>query len=268
MTDDVHPILRPTAADRSASVLRVLGSLLPPGISGVFLELITSVIPHQREERLVRYLTVVGRRLRAAEGKLEEVSSRLGPEGLALFEDGAQAAVRATTEERIDRIARIVAEGMSGSEATAEQQREILQLLNSVTDADLIYLAKWLPRPLSPMQELAYAMEEGSRKATAVDLRALSRSEGLAMMEGIADARAVSRRRSDKLAGLGLLSRRPAEASIANAFKTGKVRVPGDDPQYDITEAGRLILRKVDLATWDPPPVAYGYFQDEGAEKN
>src|SRR5690349_5669722 len=118
MTDEVHPILQPNPADRAATVLRVLGSLLPPGISGLFTELITSVIPNQREERLIRYLTAVGRRLRAAEEGLEEVTSRLGSEGLALFEDGAQAAVRATTEERIERIARIVADGMSAPETT------------------------------------------------------------------------------------------------------------------------------------------------------
>src|SRR5207302_7837667 len=94
-----------------------------PGMGSFFGMLIGQIIPNQRNERLVEYVTRLSRRLAVVEGQFRQASaadleqspadaaeayakiaSPLGPEQLALFEDGAYAAARATSPERNERI--------------------------------------------------------------------------------------------------------------------------------------------------------------------
>lgn len=122
MTETVHPSLQPTPGDRIADILRALGSsidLVAPGWGSVFGSLIGEVIPNLREQRTAEYLTKLGQRLAALEAGFEAMSGGLGVESLALFEDGARDASRATSSERIARIGYVVANGMAHGDAQA-----------------------------------------------------------------------------------------------------------------------------------------------------
>lgn len=148
--DDQAAILRPNANDRVAQGLLALTSIVDqavPGAGSFFGALVGEVIPGQRLERLAEYATRLARRLRLNEDRVDDLHSRfeqvarnLDEQQRALFEDGAVAATRATSTERIEHIARVVSEGINGNSATASERRRFLNLLNELSDEDVVVL--------------------------------------------------------------------------------------------------------------------------------
>jgi hypothetical protein len=191
VTEDVHPMLRPTAADRAADTLRALTSavdLIAPGVGSVFGQLIGSVIPNLRSERFELYLTLLGRRLRALDTRLEALAERLGPEGIALFEEGARSAGRATREERIRQVALLVSGGISADEKNAATSRDLMRILDEVTDSELALLDSfvWRLGP-DPRGESGVRFHQGSaaswREAQMFHEMRLVRLERLALIK-------------------------------------------------------------------------------------
>ena len=124
--------LGPTAADRTVAIARAAGSLVPGG--QVIAELIGEIIPNQRIERLERYT----RRLAERVDHLETTKGT--HERVALFEDGAFLAIRATTEDRMKHIADVVSNGLNGSEQEVLDGRRLLNLLSQLDVDDIIFL--------------------------------------------------------------------------------------------------------------------------------
>lgn len=153
MSADIAPSLRANAGDHAASSLQALTSavdLLQPGAGSFFGALIGQVIPNQRVERLAEFATRLGRRLVVAEGAVEnlhetykKLAESLGVQQRALFEDGAYAASRATSNERLEAIANVVSEGLSADEVRASEQRRLLHLLSELTDEDVVALCQY-----------------------------------------------------------------------------------------------------------------------------
>lgn len=149
MAEDIHPALKAGAADHAATALKAISSavdIVVPGAGSVFGELISFVIPNLRSQRFEEFLTRLARRIGKTEQRLDALIERLGPEQVALFEDGARGAVRATTSERIDRFARLVANGLTADEAEAERNRVLVALLEQVSETDLFYLDGFVGR--------------------------------------------------------------------------------------------------------------------------
>ena len=148
--NDVSPHLRQNASDVATTALSAITSgvdLVAPGLGSFFGALITQVIPNQRAERFAAYVTAVSRRLRIVEGGLDEtraqfqdLAKRLGPEQRALFEDGAFASTRATSQERVEAIGRVVAEGLDADDGRAAELRRVVELIASLSDDDVIGL--------------------------------------------------------------------------------------------------------------------------------
>lgn len=149
MTEEVHPTLRPTAADRAEKALKALTSgvdLVAPGWGGFFGELVSSIIPNTAAQRLAEFVSRLSRRLHMLEARVEILSERLGPEQTALFEEGARSAVKATSSLRIQRLADLVAHGMTANEAEAERDRAILAILDQLSERDILCLDGFVPR--------------------------------------------------------------------------------------------------------------------------
>jgi hypothetical protein len=179
MTDDIHPSLKPNAADRAHDLLLALSSavdLYAPGWGSAFGYIVGDVIPNRRDERFARYLTKLSRRLSAIEQSLERIRN-LGDEGLALFEDGARESARATSDERIERIVEIVGLGVSSDENSASLAREMLALFASLSDAEVAALASYAgvqPKfspPNGPSPDRAVLMEAMRNNQIALQLR-------------------------------------------------------------------------------------------------
>jgi hypothetical protein len=133
--DQLPPALRENASDRAATILRAtLGNIPPAG--SLISELIASVIPNQRLDRVADFVARLSRRLNRAEEKLEHLADGMSPEKVALFEDGLRGAASATAETRIEHLAALVAAGLTASEREAEDHRAIVRLLNELNDKD------------------------------------------------------------------------------------------------------------------------------------
>jgi hypothetical protein len=113
--------LRPNETDVLAALIRA-GTGMIPGWGGVVSELVLAALPGQRLDRLVRYVELLTHRLSDVECGTEACLERLRTaDGLFLVEEGLVQAARATPDERIQRIARIVADGISSARLDADR---------------------------------------------------------------------------------------------------------------------------------------------------
>jgi hypothetical protein len=144
MTDEIHPLLKKQAADYAAELLKAVTSpfdLVFPGSSKIVDFLVDQVLP-RREERFATFITELSRRLKDLEQRLGVGCFGLwSSEKQALFEDGARVAIKALSPERIDHVAKIVAEGLTEDDAGAARTRLFLDLIGELSDVDLIVMA-------------------------------------------------------------------------------------------------------------------------------
>ena len=258
MPDDVHPMLKPTAADHADKALRALTSgidLVAPGFGSFVGELLSTVIPNTTSERIAEYLTRLGRRLTALEVRLDGLAERLGPEQIALFEDGARSAVRSTSSERIERLAAVVAYGMAADDREAERNREVLQILEQLSEADLLRLDSFIwrtgpdprrrSRPKHPWADYGEGYESlPPAEQTRIAMAARSRA---------ADVKALEERRIAKLLALNLLHQ-PTGLVPGRPLLGGGQGMPvikKEEPR--LTHLGAMILARTGLGqdTWD-----------------
>jgi hypothetical protein len=149
MSDRVAPALRANASDRARTVLGLLTSsidLVAPGFGSVFGGLISEVLPNLREKRVEQYLERLARRLAAVNDGLNALAERVdkvSAEHLALIQEGAQRAAESTTDERIERLAIIVADGViSPAQTDAAAARRVLRTLADLDEVELETLTR------------------------------------------------------------------------------------------------------------------------------
>jgi hypothetical protein len=233
MSDKKLPAsLEPTASDRAVQGLQAITSAVDmavPGVGSFFGALVGQIIPNQRNERLVEYCVRLGRRLQVAEGAVEDLRARLEalaanltPEQLALFEDGAAAAVKATSEDRVDTIARIVAAGLTNDDAKAADQRRLLDLLNELSDEDVVVLCSYTHR---------YGRDPGWRELHKASLSPVA--VHMQSSEGEMDQGTMRDIRKAKLVRLRVLEEKPSSN--------------GRSTSTDLTRIGRFVLRHLGL---------------------
>lgn len=117
------------------------------GVVAAFVgEIIEHLIPRLREQRLNEVLTALTERLRDVER--DQIESRFRHEEfIALFEDGLQHAARATSKERIEQVAAILARGLTDDEARLVQHRHVLSLLTELNDIEVVVLRAYARHP-------------------------------------------------------------------------------------------------------------------------
>lgn len=129
------PRLGNNIADRAAALGRSIVGAAP--IAGPFLaELLTSVIPNQRLDRVEAFLDVLAQELErlGASAKIAQNSS------IPLVEEGISQAARAFTEKRREFLAKCVAHGVNAEEQAKLVELRILQILGELGDDDLLLL--------------------------------------------------------------------------------------------------------------------------------
>lgn len=131
--------LQSTAVDFGLAGFKALSSFVPGG--GFVAELISAVVPEQRADRFARYLAKVEAALSALEHRVDAADARrLQPEQIALFEAGGAAAVRVISDSQLDRIAQVVAQGLTEGDVEAARLRRQIHLFAELTDDDIIEL--------------------------------------------------------------------------------------------------------------------------------
>jgi hypothetical protein len=137
-TEEPADPLHSNATDHSVAIAKSVFGAVP--IAGPFFCELIGIIPGQRNDRLADYARSLDERLSNVEQLTADARDGLAPERVRLFEEGGLAAQRSTSAERIERIARIVAEGLLSDEKKAMDQARVLRLLASIDDYELALL--------------------------------------------------------------------------------------------------------------------------------
>ena len=124
--------------DDIAQVTKIAASLVPV-IGGPLAELITERIPRMRQDRIVEYLRQLNARLETLEKeKVEHILADV--EKIDLIESGGFLAARATTSDRITKIAEIVFRGLREDEVDLIRRKRLLDLFGEIDDDEFLLL--------------------------------------------------------------------------------------------------------------------------------
>ncbi|MEE9271706.1 MAG: hypothetical protein V3U57_00285 [Robiginitomaculum sp.] len=127
--------LKKNRQDWVASVAKSVAGIVPFA-GGALGEIVGSAIPNQRFDRTVAYIEKLGQRIDALESNIQK-RLQTDPIAIDLIERGGQSAVKALTDERIDKITEIVANGLSKDETRAILQKRLLALLDDLDDLQI-----------------------------------------------------------------------------------------------------------------------------------
>lgn len=235
MSDEIHPSLRKNASDHAHELLLALSSAVDvaaPGWGSSFGYLVGEVIPNRRPDRIARFLTKLVHKLELLDQRCS-ILEQLSAEKAALFEDGGREAVRSTSDDRIDRVAEIVASGMVGDDLETALRRDLLALFASLSDGELASLAAYAGiRPDIPEAPQDVQID----RKTAMN--------ALARMRSVSDFHRV------RLISLGLLEQK--QVLVPDRYRLGS-RAREANPQKLVTErpnptaVGRALLVELGL---------------------
>ncbi len=136
--------LQTNRTDRVVTSAKAVFGMVP--IAGsVLSEVIGEVIPNQRMERLVKFVEKLGERVEHMEADAFGERCRI-PDCVNLIEDALFLAARAKSDERLDHIASIVANGISEDEQKRIQADKMLWILEKLNDVEVVLLRGSLPR--------------------------------------------------------------------------------------------------------------------------
>lgn len=227
------PPLGSTPRDEDMGLVSAAVGLIPLA-GGILNELIKRTIPQQRTQRIEAFLRYLDARL---DGFKEDALKRrlTEPTAVDLFEDGAHHSIRALTDNRIESIATMVANGISGDERDRIEAKRLLNLLNEIDDAQLVIVASHLHKN--------QRNEEFHSKHEAI-LQPVRAHMGSTQEE--LDREVEYKLARSQLVKLGLLELR------YRTLKKGEVPEYGSDGMprgqgIEITPLGRLLLRRAGL---------------------
>jgi hypothetical protein len=243
------PDLRANALDHGVALLRGLAGAIP--LAGSLLaEILGSIIPRQREDRLAAYLEAVARRLDETRGQVDTIAqlvAELSPNGLALFEEGARSAVRALTPDRIRGIARIVADGLTAADEDAARERLVLELLDTLTDADVSRLYG-MTQTKSWGEVRAERVARGLPPDPVPDVEPVPTTvqEAHALSLRRAETRALDTYEPLRLVRLGLLVEKLEVQPLKRLLGGGAYAPPPRPVGYQLTPMARLVLSRLE----------------------
>lgn len=232
------PKLSNTSTDIIVSASKGLVGAVP--IAGSLLaEIIGNIIPNQRVDRIVRFVQLLDERL--ANLEQETAKARLvAPGGIDLLEDAFTQAARATTEERLEQIASIVANGIAPAELNEAETKRMLWLLGQLNDIEVVLLRARLVQSTGDHQ----ADAEWRAKHEEV-LR--PRSPHLGSPREEVEEAMLHASYTQHLVDLGLLRHRfrtPRKGELPEFDdKTGMMKTSGTE----VTTLGRMLLRYLNL---------------------
>ena len=213
------------------SLLKIAASLVPV-VGGALAELVTEVIPRQRQARIIEYLRELDARL--ANLEKETVDGILADcEKVDLVESGGYIAARATSSERIERIAEIVFRGLETNEATLVRRKRLLGLFGDVDDDEFLLLN-------------AYGQSYGGQSARAWE--AIDRPPPAAFgssLEQVNDAKLYDLGKQNLLR-LGLLERKYDQVKRGE-YPPFDANEGGFKSRIQISYLGRMLLKEAGI---------------------
>ena len=226
--------LHPQTRDHVSKLARAVAGAVP-FVGSTIAEVIDHTIPNQRLDRIVAFVKRLEERLREIEES--EASGLLEtPEAIDLLEEGMFQAARALTDERLERIARLLRNSLTSEDMEHLEKKTLLELLSRVNDAELIILQSYALHP----QVRRDFFEQHTDVLSGVRAHLASSQEDI-------DRAAIRETYRRKLRELGLITPRFRQARRGELpewdIKTGMIKTTGDR----LTPLGRLLLRHLDM---------------------
>lgn len=137
---DLPQTLKPQAADHAATLLQMVTNAVGGPAGAFFGMLIGKTIPNQLNERLLKYVARTRDELDTLGVRFEDLHGQLTELQVDVFSQGAAAAGRATSSERIAQIATVVAHGVTADQQAAADADRLLRLLEDLSEDDVIAL--------------------------------------------------------------------------------------------------------------------------------
>lgn len=216
--DSAVPLLGAGSDDHVAAILRAVAAAVPLA-GGVIAEAVNYTIPSTRMQRVEKYLTWLSVKLSGLEERILKEIFR-SPENIDLLEDGARQSARAMSDERVKRLAYLVADGIEDSSIPYLESRRVLRLIEEIDDFEVIILASYLQKNI---QDPNFKLKHGNVLYQEPAYLGSSQSE--------LDTDVVHNIGRQRLRQLGLLK---------------------DERNYvELTPLGRLLLRRINLAASD-----------------
>lgn len=239
MNDDSQKLgLSTNRIDAVTSLAKsVLGAA--PFVGPTLAEIVGHVIPNQRIDRIAEFVRLLDQRLQHLEK--DAVQYRMQePMGVDLLEDAFTHAARATTQERLQYIANLVANGMSAKEKNHAESKRMLWLLGQINDAEVVLLRSRLAMTREDYERDADFQQRHS-ELLAPDATHMGSSE-----DEFREA-ALKASYRQHLHDLGLIRQRfkkPKRGELPEFDeKTGMMKASGSD----VTRIGKMFLRYLDL---------------------
>ena len=217
--------------DRAAAVTRAAASLVPI-VGGPLAELITEAIPRLRQERIVEYLRQIDMRVGTLEsGKVGRILADV--EKVDLVESGGHLAARATSSERISRIAEIVFRGLKSDETNVIRRKRLLALFGEVDDDEFLVLN-------------AYGRSYGALDRNAWDGVERPQPAHIGASEEQIDKATLYEVGEENLLRLGLL-RRAYDVMKPDEYPPFDAHSGGFKSRIEISYLGRMLLREAGI---------------------
>jgi len=228
--------LQPNKTDLAVAFSKgLLGAI--PYIGPIVAEVVSTLIPNQRLDRIQRFLEKLEERVKELDRERIEKEFRK-PEFIDLLEDGFYQAARALSEERLEYIANLVANGISKEDAEYIRFKKVLSILGSLNDIEVLFLIMY------------GRLEIGDHTFMDRHKDVLSpRAATLGFSEEELEAAFIQDSYKARLVELGLLRprfTRPRKGELPQFDdKTGMLKASG----YELTPLGRMLLKYIGQPT-------------------
>ncbi len=207
----------------------------------ILAEMIGSLIPGQRMDRISDFLKVLDRKLGEMGEDINTLKSKMTDEGfLDLFSEASWQSTKATSNERKEYLASILINGLDDDNLDEIQKNIFLNIMNELNDIEVLIL-------YSHTDEARYDDEFNKKHEELL----MSHTEELGLSSELIDQSILFDTYRDKLVRFNLLQRnfkKPRKGELPEFDEeTGMIKAIG----HTITPLGRLLLRYIDLLEKD-----------------
>ncbi|MGD9730541.1 MAG: hypothetical protein AB7U45_00055 [Desulfamplus sp.] len=227
-----------TKIDYSVSIAKgILGAI--PFVGPLIAETVGSIIPRQRIDRINDFLLILENKIEETQRETAKIKFQ-NEKFIDILEDSMVQASRALSSERKEYIASIVSNGISDEEVEHIQKKLLLNILNELSDTEIIVLQGY---GLPPGEDREY-FEKHKEILLPPIVTMRTRDQN-----GIDDKTLYDAQRNH-LVRMNLIvpkykSLKKGETPEFDAA-TGTMKSQG----YKVTSLGRLLLRNIGLKTW------------------
>ncbi len=229
--------LKSNKADYAALIAKGMAGMIPH-LGGMVAEIIGTLIPNQRGDRIVRFLEML--EVRVGHLESERVKAKLRQSGtIDLIEDAFHQAARALSDERLVYLAALLAGSIADDSLSYEETKRLLAILGEINDVEVIILASHDMRR-HPQRDPAFWERHKAALAP--------RAPTMGSSEREMDEAAIHNSYRQHLVQLQLLKptfRSPRRGEMPEFDETtGMMKASG----YDVTWLGKLLLKRIDMA--------------------